>query len=375
MNSNDTPNPKDPNTTGISDAQLEWCEQDLAAHKDDKFLIVLMHKGLFDAGGHSCNYDNADYDIEKMRRQLSPLFTKYGVDLVLEGHDHLYNLSYPMVADEYIGQDNYYHIDDRYKYSYRDYDDFGLKNVYTFSNLEGTFYFNTGTASGQKYYAPVIGGSMEDTIFDTVNPNQKMYTMIDILDETILLRTYLCTSNETSLYETFAIAKDSEGTPVNEASGYDTDFVVEGNYSFDYKFIRYSHIANIKMNKQALLATDTTLAAKFYGEFECDGGLGTAVCNLYRSGKAKMDIELQLEGEKVIFNTSGLWHMDEDENLIIQVRNEKEQLETYVAKKSGISKKTLTIILVVSVSSVVLVGVGVALFFILRKKKKTKKEV
>ena len=375
INSNDTPNPKDPNTRGISDAQLKWVEADLAAHKDDKFLIVMMHKGMFDAGGHSCNDDLGDYDIEAMRRQLAPMFTKYGVDLVLEGHDHLYNLSYPMVAEEYIGQDSYYHIDDTYKYSYRNFDQFGLKDVYTFSNLEGTFYFNTGTASGQKYYAPVIGGSMEDTIFDTVNPNQKMYTMVDILDNEILLRTYLCTSNETTLFKTYAIAKDSEGTPASGDSGYNTDFVIEGDYKFDYKFSRYNHKAVVSMEKIALEETDTNLAAKFKGNFECDGGLGNAKCNLYRNGKVRMDITLDLEEKLITFNTTGNWHMDDNEDLIITIKNEKDAMEQYVAKKAG-QGNNLALILSLSIGIPVLViGGGLATFFIIRHVKKNKKEV
>ena len=374
INSNDTPNPKDPDTTGLREPQLEWVKQDLAAHKDDKFLIVMMHKGLFDSGGHSCNDDKGDYDIEQMRRQLTPLFTQYGVDLVLEGHDHLYNLSYPMVAETYVGQENYYHIDEDYKYSLRDYEEFGLQDVYTFSNLKGTFFFNTGTATGQKYYAPVIGGSMEKTIFDTVNPNQKMFTMVDVLDNTILLRTYLCTSNETSLFKTYAIAKDSEGTPAQEHSEYDTDFEVEGTYSFNYKFSRYNHVAKVSLRSQKLVAADADLAAKFTGSFTCDGGNGTSLCRLYRNGKVKIDTELVIENETIFFNTTGEWHMDDNKRLIITVKDEKDANETYYAKISG-EKKDNTLVIVLSITiPVVVIGIGVGVFFFLKNKKKAKKE-
>ena len=368
LNSNDTPNPKDPNTTGLRDAQLKWCEEDLAKHQNDKFLIVMMHKGLFDSGGHSCNDDHSDYDIEQMRRQLAPLFTKYGVDLVLEGHDHLYNLSYPMVADEYVGQEKYYHIDPSYKYSYRDFGDY--KNVYTFSNLTGTFYFNTGTSSGQKYYAPVIGGSMEDTIFDTSNPNQKMFTMVDVMDNSILLRTYTCTSNETKLYNVYAIAKDSEGEDAGDGSTYDNDFVIEGKYSFDYQFSRYGHEAKVHMESQTLINAEADLAAKFRGEFTCDGGNGTSICQLYKNGKIVMSNELQLESEKVTFVTSGTWHM-EDKDVILNILDEKEANMVYRAKMGGQKKSNLGLILGLSIGIPVLVaGVAVLVIFLIKKKKK-----
>ena len=373
LNSNDTSNPKDPDTTGLSEAQLSWAEADLAAHQNDKFLIVMMHKGLFDSGGHSCNDDLSDYDIEKMRRQLAPLFTKYGVDLVLEGHDHLYNLSYPMVADEYVGQETYYRIDEGYKYSVRDFGEY--KDVYTFSNLKGTFYFNTGTASGQKYYAPVIGGSMEDTIFETSNPNQKMFTMVDVLDSEILLRTYTCTSNETKLYKVFAIAHDSEGTPSHEGGDHNTDFEIKGSYSFTYKFARYNHTANVAMKSKKLVSAEADLAGKFVGTFKCDGGNGTTTCKLYRTGKVIIDNELVLSEDDIItFVTSGTWYMNEKNQLVISVKDEKEATVNYLAKTGSDENNAFkggTIVIAVAIPIVVVIGLGVGLFFILRKKKKT----
>ena len=368
LNSNDTPNPKDPNTTGMRDAQLQWAEQDLATHKDDKFLIVMMHKGLFDSGGHSCNDDKSDYDIEQMRRQLAPLFTKYGVDLVLEGHDHLYNLSYPMVADEYVGQEKYYHIDGDYKYSYRTYGEY--ENVYTFSNLKGTFYFNTGTATGQKYYAPVIGGSMQDTIYDTSNPNQKMFTMVDILDNSILLRTYTCTSNETKLYKIYAIANDSEGESAGGGGEHNNDFVIEGNYSFNYLFSRYGHTAKVKMSTTKLINAEADLAAKFVGEFTCDGGNGQSILQLYRTGKIVMTNRLSLPGENVEFITSGSWYM-EGKEIVMTILDEKEANVIYRVKPSG--GANLGLILGLSIGIPVLVaGIAVGVFFIIKKKKKEK---
>lgn len=371
INSNDTPNPKDPNTTGISETQLNWIKNDLAAHENDKFLIVMMHKGLFDSGGHSCNDDRSDYDIEQMRRQLCPLFTQYGVDLVLEGHDHLYSLSYPMVADEYVGQENYYRVDSGYKYSYRNYGtEEDYQNVYTFSNLKGTFYFNTGTASGQKYYAPIIKGPLEDYIFDTSNPNQKMFTMVEVLDEVIILKTYTCTSTKTELYNIYAIAKDTEGTPAQEQSEYDTDFEIEGSYSFNYLFSRYNHTANVKMVSQKLINAEADLAGKFVGSFTCDGGVGTSICQLYRTGKVVMNTELVFESEKVTFATEGSWHMENNE-LLITIVDEKGANVNHRAVLVNAKKANTGLILGLSIpGGVILIGgIAAGVFFFMKKKK------
>lgn len=371
INSNDTPNPKDPNTTGISETQLNWIKDDLAAHKNDKFLIVMIHKGLFDSGGHSCNNDRSDYDIEQMRRQLCPLFTEYGVDLVLQGHDHLYSLSYPMVADEYVGQENYYRVDSGYKYSYRNYGtEEDYQNVYTFSNLKGTFYFNTGTASGQKYYAPIVGGELEDYIFDTSNPNQKMFTMVEVLDEAIILKTYTSTSTKTELYNIYAIAKDSEGTPAQEQSEYNTDFEIEGNYSFNYLFSRYNHTSNVVMKSQKLINAEADLAGKFIGTFTCDGGVGTSICQLYRTGKVVMNTELVFENEKVTFATEGSWHMENNE-LLITIVDEKGTNVNHRATISNTKKINTGLIFGLSIPGGIAVigGIVVAILFYMKKKK------
>lgn len=371
INSNDTPNPKDPNTTGISETQLNWIKDDLAAHKNDKFLIVMIHKGLFDSGGHSCNNDRSDYDIEQMRRQLCPLFTEYGVDLVLQGHDHLYSLSYPMVADEYVGQENYYRVDSGYKYSYRNYGtEEDYQNVYTFSNLKGTFYFNTGTASGQKYYAPIVGGELEDYIFDTSNPNQKMFTMVEVLDEAIILKTYTSTSTKTELYNIYAIAKDSEGTPAQEQSEYNTDFEIEGNYSFNYLFSRYNHTSNVVMKSQKLINAEADLAGKFIGTFTCDGGVGTSICQLYRTGKVVMNTELVFENEKVTFATEGSWHMENNE-LLITIVDEKGTNVNHRATISNTKKINTGLIFGLSIPGGIAVigGIVVAILFYTKKKK------
>lgn len=75
-------------TNGLSDTQFEWLKADLEANKDDKWIFVLMHKSLYSGGSHSF-----DGDVEAMRAQLVPVFYKYGVDLVLAGHDHTYTVT------------------------------------------------------------------------------------------------------------------------------------------------------------------------------------------------------------------------------------------------------------------------------------------
>jgi 3',5'-cyclic AMP phosphodiesterase CpdA len=74
-------------------AQTRWLEETLAsASKDDSidWIIVQMHQ---DAMSSSKNGNGSDKGI---REAWLPLFDRYGVDLVLCGHDHDYERSWPV---------------------------------------------------------------------------------------------------------------------------------------------------------------------------------------------------------------------------------------------------------------------------------------
>jgi hypothetical protein len=74
-------------------AQTQWLEKTLAAaSKDDRidWIIVQMHQ---DALSSSKNGNGSDKGI---RETWLPLFDRYGVDLVLCGHDHDYERSWPV---------------------------------------------------------------------------------------------------------------------------------------------------------------------------------------------------------------------------------------------------------------------------------------
>jgi len=69
------------NSTDSLDEQTEYIKNKLA-NSDAKWKIVTSHHSVFSpAKGR---------DFEYARKHWKPLFDKYGVDLVLNGHDHLY---------------------------------------------------------------------------------------------------------------------------------------------------------------------------------------------------------------------------------------------------------------------------------------------
>ncbi|MEI8347382.1 MAG: metallophosphoesterase [Pseudomonadota bacterium] len=67
--------------------QYRWLEKTLAQSKQ-KFKIAFFHAPLWSAGGHI-----NEKEILQAQNDLHPLFIKYGVKLVLSGHNHYYSRS------------------------------------------------------------------------------------------------------------------------------------------------------------------------------------------------------------------------------------------------------------------------------------------
>ena len=64
-------------------------EKAVRAYPDTKWRVVLMHHSLY-----SC--EDSETEMPALRKSLSPLMQKYGINLVLSGHTHRYSRSYPI---------------------------------------------------------------------------------------------------------------------------------------------------------------------------------------------------------------------------------------------------------------------------------------
>ncbi len=73
-------------------AEYRWLIEDLR-RKQATWTFVATHHPLFTAGGNY--YAN---DRIYLKNLLHPIFEKYGVDMVLSGHDHNYERSFPIMS-------------------------------------------------------------------------------------------------------------------------------------------------------------------------------------------------------------------------------------------------------------------------------------
>ena len=73
--------------------QMTWLEQDLAANQLP-WKIIYMHKPPYSSGTHGSD--------GSLRGKLAPIAEKYGVQLVLAGHDHNYERMKPQNGVAYV---------------------------------------------------------------------------------------------------------------------------------------------------------------------------------------------------------------------------------------------------------------------------------
>lgn len=70
--------------------QAQWLEEKLQEHQNSRWLIVQHHVGPYPGYKTVALRENA------CREHWVPLYEKYGVDLVISGHDHTYLQTHPV---------------------------------------------------------------------------------------------------------------------------------------------------------------------------------------------------------------------------------------------------------------------------------------
>jgi len=124
----------------LSKAQIDWMKADIkkARANGSKWIIVNMHKGPYTTSNHAT--DENINDPTGSRNTVAPIMAKLGIDLVLQGHDHIYARSKQIKADNTAAKENL--ITEK----------FNGKEIKYQVNPNGTIYLIPGTAGPKVYY-------------------------------------------------------------------------------------------------------------------------------------------------------------------------------------------------------------------------------
>jgi hypothetical protein len=83
----------------IGSEQYRFVQNDLAKAATDPnidWIMVTHHESAYISTRNYIVQDNDNYDFEPWKETYHPLFEQYNVDLVLQGHHHSYQRSYPI---------------------------------------------------------------------------------------------------------------------------------------------------------------------------------------------------------------------------------------------------------------------------------------
>lgn len=172
----------------LSQAQYDWAYNTLAG-ADTEWKIVLMHKSPYSNGPHQ-----SDSDVAAIRSQVDALAAACDVDLVLSGHDHVYNRTPFLMRGEEQDVD----IETQtYKGA----------NYETALNPNGTAFVIAGTC-GVKNYAQTPSSDIPSKVaLDLAVP---VYSGITIDGDHLYYRAYRVDGASSTLIDSFAISKAEE---------------------------------------------------------------------------------------------------------------------------------------------------------------------
>lgn len=204
---------------------------------DTKWRIVTIHQDIYGSG-----LDHSDTDGMILRTQLTPVFDKYDVDVVLQGHDHTYSRSKLLYGDGKTHGSYEFRLDETgsdydWDHAYNvntdesislypeDEEAAALKAGFTednrcytiessgqsvVTNPKGTLYMTANSASGSKYYE--LTNSKQDYIEVRSQNWLPSYSVINLTNDDFKITSYQITDDGKveTIDNTFTIHKTTD---------------------------------------------------------------------------------------------------------------------------------------------------------------------
>jgi len=186
------------NTSCLSIAEHKaFLEETIQANPDVTWKVVSFHKSIYSVASHV-----TESDIVTLRNGLSPILSQLGIDIVLQGHDHVYARSYIMGGESGMTAD-----------VQRNADGSALTEV---TNPDGVQYITMNSASGSKFYKIT-----EEAFEYTAVQNQEKvpnYSVANVTKDAFTVTTYRSTDD--SVVDTITIKKSKNGWETVDGKDY-----------------------------------------------------------------------------------------------------------------------------------------------------------
>ncbi|MDD4850863.1 MAG: metallophosphoesterase family protein, partial [Gemmiger sp.] len=173
------------NSSCLSTAEHKaFIEETIAANPDATWRVVSFHKSIYSVASHV-----TESDIETLRNGLSPVFKAADIDIVLQGHDHVYARSYIMGGDGGMTADVKKNADG--------------SPLTSITDADGVQYLTFNSASGSKFY----NITQEAFEYTAVQNQEKTpnYALADVTKDSFTVTTYRSIDN--SVVDTITLNK------------------------------------------------------------------------------------------------------------------------------------------------------------------------
>lgn len=164
-----------------------FMEDAIAAVPDATWTVVYFHHAPYSAASHA-----DDTQIESIRDAMPPIFTELGIDLVLNGHDHVYTRSYLMDGTSVVETE-----------------ETPASGDVLVAEEGQVLYITANTASNSKFYSLITN---YDTSYSAVKNQENVpnLTNVTVTEDSIVISTYRSNS-DMSLVDEVTLTK---ATPV-----------------------------------------------------------------------------------------------------------------------------------------------------------------
>ena len=183
----------------LSDEQIKWLTEDMTK-SDAQWKFVTLHKAVYSQGSHY-----KDDDVCAIREQLQALMPQLGIDMVFQGHDHVYMRTGSLVNNANTPYDTAYLNHDGRVYK-------------TQVQPTGTTYVISGTCGVKTYIQNDV--TLTDKYFPRgekiLSVDAPMFSAVEIKDGILYFDAYSVTDEGTQVLDSFAIQKDKSQGDIAE---------------------------------------------------------------------------------------------------------------------------------------------------------------
>lgn len=213
-----SPNMSDLTCSYLTNDVGNWFRNQVARHPEAKLRVALVHKNIFSGSSHQ-----DDDETPLFRATMLPIMKECEIDLVMQGHDHCYEVMGPVNPDTRTPILDA--IADREEVS-TSVSKSGYKGG-TYTVDDGTLYF-IGSTCGHKRYWPNSQATME-SLYDLhkvenywdlftgmfSQPDAPSYSTFSVKDMTITINSYTTDpEGNSTLFNTFQVVRTKEHTPL-----------------------------------------------------------------------------------------------------------------------------------------------------------------